>query len=355
MFEFTYNNTKYRALRWVESDENSNNFLILATDSNNEIRFIYSNNCNLPVDKFFLRAYSSDLSLNEITTYNRNDVKNIDIMEFKNCNLDKIDFSSLLSLYRRLHYNNSSDSLNLKDKIYKTMKNTLNNYRTNGIQDYNISIKELNYITKDLATICRIDNDKTIKLINEFLILVHINILTKMNLAELYSEEKKLNEILSGKTIPENEILYKKVDYNILSNRIYAALQIIIALKEDLVLIKLFGLTRKNIPLNPYSASLKDLENIKNRKFYFKKEARYTYNYIFYEKLGINTDIIEDEIYSYKIEEFDIIAENLFKLAKNAINESIDNPEFIKKYKYTKERYSNNKFIAYIIYYFLKV
>lgn len=352
MFEFHYENNIYKAKFWIEVEPN--NFLIMAEDKLNNNAFIHSKNIkNLPVKLTCLRSTSISLSQNELYNIREIEKENIDIIDFKNVNLEKLDFITLLSLYRRLNFIKSGESYMLKDKIYISMKKTLYDYEEKGKVDFKDDLTDLISLSFNIEEYLS-DDEEIRKLIEEFMIFLKIKIYSKMNIGDLLDEKNKFEEILNKKDDLQ-EYGYG-ISYFTLKNRIKPALEVLLKLKEDLMLTEIFNITRKALLVNPFKVSLKSLENSMESegKFKFIEDSRFDYEYAFYEDLGIETEISE-EIRSINRLNYEMISKHLFLLAKDALKDvSLKDEKFIDSYKYSLVIYGEIDYLIFFVNYVLK-
>lgn len=352
VFEFYYNNNIYKAKNWVEVDPN--NFLIMAEDHLDRIRFIYSRNINnLPVNLIYLRNTAISLSRNELYNIRKVEKENMDLIDFKNVNLEKLDFASLLFLYRRLNFVDTSEVSSFKKEIYISMKKSLYEYEEKGRVDFQDGIIDLINLSLSIHPYLS-DSEEIRKLIEEFALFIKIKTYSKMNISDLLDEKKKFEQVLKGKK-SFDELGYPDISYFTLKNRIKPAVEVLLKLKEDLILTEIFNITRHALLINPFKVNLEELENVIEGKFQFVEDARFDYNYAYYEDLGIETDIVEDEIRSINKWQYEKVSEHLFLLAKDALKDvSLNDKKFIDSYKYSLSIYKEIDYVIYLIRYVLK-
>lgn len=352
MFEFNYNNKKYRAKNWIESSPN--NFLIMAEDQNNKIDFIYSKNIkSLEQKSSYLRSTSSDVSRNQVYNIRKWEKEQIDLIDYKDVSLEKIDFITLVYIYRRLNFVFDKDVVEFREKVYLAMEKTLYEYEEKGRMDYSQEISELISLGYSIGPYLS-DDDIIRSLIEEFVIYVKIKTYSKMNIFELLLEEKKFKKVLNGEK-NFDELGYPDVTYFALKNRINPALKILIRLKEDLILTEVFNITRKALEINPFIVNLKEIEKLEDREFKFDIDARFDYNYLYYENLGLETDIVEEELKNLNRWQYDLVAEHLYTISRNVFrNNEYNKEEFKKCCEYSLALYSDIEYVVYLVDYVLK-
>ena len=352
MFDFLYNGTVYKAKYWIES--NPNNFLIMAEDLNKDVKFIYSKNIkSLPTTVSFLRSASVDISKNELYNIRKVEKEEYDLIDYQNVNLAKVDFISLLNIYRRLNFINVEEVIKLKEKIFLQMEKTLFEYKEKGRFDFSDDILDLLNFSFSITSFS--DNVSKIKdLVDEFLLFIRIKIYLKLNLYDLLCERKKFDEILKGDKTLE-EFGYDNIDIYTLSDRLVPAVDVLIRLKEDLILTELFNVTRKAILLNPFTVTKKQYDLTEKDDFKYQDEARFNYNYMYYEDLGINTDIVKEEIRSYNKWEYEKISSHIYEIAKDTLNKiDVYSENFLKTYRYSIALYGEFEYIRYLMNFIFK-
>lgn len=352
MFEFYYNNKIYKAKNWVESSPN--NFLIMAEDQEKNINFIYSKNVqSLPATAAYLRSTSSDVSRNEVYNIRKWEKEKLDLIDYQDVDLNKLDFISLLYIYRRLNFIVEDDVINFREKIFEAMKTTLYEYEEKGRIDYDEDIAQMINLGYSITPYLS-DDEEIRKLIEEFTLYVKIKTYSMMNIYDLLVERKKFIKVLNGeKTF--DELGYPDVTFFALQNRIEPAVAVLIELKEDLILTEIFNLTRNALEINPFTVTLKEYNNRNIREFRFEIDARFDYNYLYYEDLGIETDIVEEEVKGLNRWQYDLVSEHLYKISRKALKEvELNSEKFKESYRYSLALYSDIEYVMYLINYVLK-
>ncbi|SHH30857.1 hypothetical protein SAMN02745245_01033 [Anaerosphaera aminiphila DSM 21120] len=345
MFEILYNNKKYIPKAALKI--NCSDYLVLAMDLDDNFIFIHSKDIfELRENPEILKDILVPLTKDEIYNMKQSELKKKDIVEFKNIKLNALNFRELLSLYKKFEFAEEGSSVVFKSRIVSGLKKNLYDCKNNGKVDFKDDIKSLikNSYEFNLGSV----SDYELKeILMEYTVFLKTKVYEKMSLYELLKEHSRFVNVLNGNMEIE-KLGFPNVDLFTLRDSIEPAVRVLIYLKEDIILTELLNVTRHALEKNPFTIKRKDIEEV-DEEFHFNEEAKFNYNYLFYESLGIDTDFAYDELSNLNKWEFSEVSEHLFKISESVLKEYKDRDEFLNACKESLIVYEDVEFVKYFI------
>lgn len=344
MFEIIFNEKNYRAVAALKKD--SKNYIILAKDYQNNLMFFdteYSKDLMNNIE--LIKTLESQLNYEDIINIKPNEIRQLDFLDYEYVKYMKLSLLEQLYIYSKYEFGENIRESNLKNKIIVSMKKTLYEYKNKGRLDFKNSLKNLLIEQEKISNIVSYGVEVS-NLVEEYKTFIAIKTYEHMNLFELLKEREKINRIINGEC-SIYELEHSRFYPETLKNRIIPAINIFIQLKEELIMVDIFNLYREPLCLNPFAYNL--INDKESKKFRYEKEAKFIYEYGFYEDLGINTQILYNEFKSYNPWEYEYMAEYFYDLCKGYIDELKESEEMILAKKYAKGIYSEVEFYKFLI------
>ncbi|RVU53984.1 hypothetical protein [Anaerosphaera multitolerans] len=349
MFEIINNGKKYvpkAALKVSCAD-----YLVLAIDEDNNFIFVHSKDIfELRENPQILKDLAIPVNKSEIYNIRQSEIDKKDLIDFKNIKLSALNFKELLSIYKKFEFKSDVSSNIFKNRILGTLKKNLYNCKYNGKVDYEDDIKSLIKNIYDF----KVDNfmDYELKVVSkEYINFLKVKVYEKMNIYELLKEHSRFIDVIEGKK-DIDKLGFPSVDLFTLREVIEPAVRVLIYFKEDIILTELLNITRHALEINPFTVKSEEVKEL-NLSFKFDEDAKFNYNYLFYESLGINTDFVYEELASLNKWEFEEVSKHLFKVSEDVLYQYKDREEFWNILKETLIIYEDVSFVKYFINYLL--